>query len=721
MHSSDGLKILRTSDGLFVFIFCLLVAGSCFTRIILKFISNKIAPQIHADNLLNNSSFMNVEVDFVTQYVPGFQFDKFKEAISQKRDDMIDTYDTAWDQIMKDEGWKMHHLRVVFDEIFSHWKSDRISNDYVMRDNELTKLMCAMMSPYEFEMRQNKYKSRIFQASTRDSELYTHANCAFILLIDMLEAVVKYVNPEQNTSPRRHAPDSLSSNGGRRSREDRNNVVYWADIKKPLRLRKKTAEDDSVKGTDCLHSGDFGRVLDICRGSICCNSLHGLQKALEFFTKFDGKEYRAGGMMSKAHLLRAKDRLLYYSLDGYRNITLYILFEISFDEFPLPDSRVFKYHVVEVQLHHEEILAQKKLGGGHVVYKWLRRQMHNRDRYYTLVEKKRGKRMGNTLTPTMEHDEDSVNSSEKRQNPQFARVPSWHSTYSILDTLKFQKGEMIQRPTGNYKSIDDMRELQVMEAPIQGLIISSDGGVYEGGLLRGLRHGEGTFTFPNGDLLETRWAKDVPNGVGHYNWVDGSDVVGVWRNGLPHSKFLFHVMCQPKIKKIKYHRGRALVSWTSIMKRFLFGFGAFFKNFMWHFMGMSRNKELFNNVLSPAPHFLSAQQRSNLRKRTQLNKQNGENREPEGNTIENTLMAVDRLHNKLTRAISNRTPGRDSRPGSRPRSRPPSPLRSRGEETEEQEQTKVDSSGPDSSLGGDHGSISGGSLRGSNESITVAG
>eukprot|EP00397_Hematodinium_sp_SG-2012_P001831 GEMP01001836.1.p1 GENE.GEMP01001836.1~~GEMP01001836.1.p1 ORF type:complete len:1584 (+),score=273.05 GEMP01001836.1:164-4915(+) len=662
------------SNGLFLFMLIVLLAIFSAAKIILRVIAKTLCPRLHANNLLRTSVILQVEADFVIQYVPGFSFDKFKETIAQKRDDMIVEYDMAWDEILAGEGWNISDLKDAFEQTLHYWRHDRVSNDYVMRDADLNKLLHLLMSPHESQTRQSKYKTRIFQAGQREDELYTHANCTLLLLIEVLQAVCHYINDDQwseswqpTREPTSPGAVPVSSHSGKKKRT--REAQYSVDIKMPLRLRKKTAEDDSVKGTDCLHTGDFGRILDICRGAICCYSLDSLRRALEFFTRCNGEEFRAGGMTGKAHLIRCKDRLLHDSLDGCRVITINVLFVIQFDESSLPDSRIFKYHVVEIQLHHAEILARKTKGGGHVVYKWLRRQLHNKDRYYLLVDKKRGKRLGPTLQPTVESDNESEDS-EKLNHPQFARMPSWHSSFSILDTLTHPKAQTVHRPTGVYKLILDLRELQRLESSVQGLIISSDGGVYEGGLLRGLRHGEGVFSFPNGDLLETTWQDDLPCGIGHYNWADGSDLVGRWRNGMPYGKLCFHVMCEPKKQYVKYHRGRQIIGWAAVYRQFFVFVFYVLKLFLWSFMGIPRAKDIQNIVLQPPPHFLSAQQKSNLyHQRTQKIRQDTPRRRiSDGDAIEITFLAMERLHSKVARAVSNRTPG-DSRPKSGRKSR----------------------------------------------------
>ena len=52
----------------------------------------------------------------------------------------------------------------------------------------------------------------------------------------------------------------------------------------------------------------------------------------------------------------------------------------------------------------------------------------------------------------------------------------------------------------------------------QGRLNKSDGFFYEGGWLRGRKHGQGLVIYPNGDCFEGYWRKDLRDGEGKY-WI----------------------------------------------------------------------------------------------------------------------------------------------------------------------------------------------------------
>ena len=46
------------------------------------------------------------------------------------------------------------------------------------------------------------------------------------------------------------------------------------------------------------------------------------------------------------------------------------------------------------------------------------------------------------------------------------------------------------------------------------------------------RHGEGTFTYANGNKYEGQWAHDMRCGLGTFHWADGHSWTGVWKDDL---------------------------------------------------------------------------------------------------------------------------------------------------------------------------------------------
>lgn len=92
------------------------------------------------------------------------------------------------------------------------------------------------------------------------------------------------------------------------------------------------------------------------------------------------------------------------------------------------------------------------------------------------------------------------------------------------------------------------------DKPGFGKITFPDGGIYEGEISNGLRHGQGTqvgksgnkyvgnwifdhrtgqgfMTWPNGNKYEGNWQEDLPNGQGIYTYSDGGKYTGDFKNG----------------------------------------------------------------------------------------------------------------------------------------------------------------------------------------------
>ena len=50
----------------------------------------------------------------------------------------------------------------------------------------------------------------------------------------------------------------------------------------------------------------------------------------------------------------------------------------------------------------------------------------------------------------------------------------------------------------------------------------------------GIRHGEGTITFANGDEYDGQWKDDKMHGEGTFTWTNGTvEHQGEWANGKP--------------------------------------------------------------------------------------------------------------------------------------------------------------------------------------------
>ena len=65
-----------------------------------------------------------------------------------------------------------------------------------------------------------------------------------------------------------------------------------------------------------------------------------------------------------------------------------------------------------------------------------------------------------------------------------------------------------------------------------GKYIYSNGYVYEGNFVKGLRVGLGKLNTPAGDAYDGMWVNDQFNGQGTYKWADGSKYTGEWKNGV---------------------------------------------------------------------------------------------------------------------------------------------------------------------------------------------
>ena len=63
--------------------------------------------------------------------------------------------------------------------------------------------------------------------------------------------------------------------------------------------------------------------------------------------------------------------------------------------------------------------------------------------------------------------------------------------------------------------------------------------VYEGSMRDGKRHGQGTFTWPDGDRYEGEWRDNIKHGKGIKTWADGSRYEGEWRDDEWHGQGTF--------------------------------------------------------------------------------------------------------------------------------------------------------------------------------------
>jgi hypothetical protein len=66
----------------------------------------------------------------------------------------------------------------------------------------------------------------------------------------------------------------------------------------------------------------------------------------------------------------------------------------------------------------------------------------------------------------------------------------------------------------------------------QGKYVYTNGFVYEGNFVKGLRSGLGILTDPEGNKYDGMWENDMFHGQGTYTWSDGSKYTGEWKNGV---------------------------------------------------------------------------------------------------------------------------------------------------------------------------------------------
>ena len=64
----------------------------------------------------------------------------------------------------------------------------------------------------------------------------------------------------------------------------------------------------------------------------------------------------------------------------------------------------------------------------------------------------------------------------------------------------------------------------------QGTYTYANGNKYEGQWEYGLRHGQGTFTWASGSIYVGEYKDDKRHGQGTYNWADGAKYVGEWKD-----------------------------------------------------------------------------------------------------------------------------------------------------------------------------------------------
>ena len=62
-------------------------------------------------------------------------------------------------------------------------------------------------------------------------------------------------------------------------------------------------------------------------------------------------------------------------------------------------------------------------------------------------------------------------------------------------------------------------------------ITYDNGDKYDGDVVNGLPHGQGTYTRADGDKYVGEWRDDLPNGQGTFTYADGSVKEGIFKDG----------------------------------------------------------------------------------------------------------------------------------------------------------------------------------------------
>ena len=105
------------------------------------------------------------------------------------------------------------------------------------------------------------------------------------------------------------------------------------------------------------------------------------------------------------------------------------------------------------------------------------------------------------------------------------------SDYKALEQL-----DQIVNKDGGIFITDKLQDKKNPQREGRGLMIFSDGSLYEGDWQKDKQHGFGRHIHLDGDVHEGQWKENMANGLGHYQHVDGSIYDGEWKNDLQHGK-----------------------------------------------------------------------------------------------------------------------------------------------------------------------------------------
>jgi len=290
--------------------------------------------------------------------------------------------------------------------------------------------------------------------------------------------------------------------------------VLWG-IKKPMRIFKKTLEDDVEKQTTLFWDDDFRRTCDIARTSIECEDAHQVKAVLEklmtlrslrqVMVEAEKKGEALGDIPSEEddvsfEFLRCKNRFQLPS-DGYRDALVNMKIQCS-------SQGEEVIHIVEFQVHLKA-MGDVKHGGGHRMYKWFRRLKLS------------------DLNPTYEGQVDDQGR------------PHGHGHIMYPDGSTY---------TGPFR--DGLRDTRPLHEPKASAPISD---------LK--QEHTGTFQFANGDRYVGEFHLDHPSGHGSYLYADGSFEKGSFTQGQPNGEFWAVTRRQDVTRSwIAYSLGRSSLS-----------------------------------------------------------------------------------------------------------------------------------------------------------------
>jgi hypothetical protein len=81
-----------------------------------------------------------------------------------------------------------------------------------------------------------------------------------------------------------------------------------------------------------------------------------------------------------------------------------------------------------------------------------------------------------------------------------------------------------------YPNGDSFTGTAVNGRPVKGTVLYANGGVYKGQFHNGQRHGHGTSTLPNGEKYEGEWKKGKRHGQGTAYFPNGGKYIGGFKN-----------------------------------------------------------------------------------------------------------------------------------------------------------------------------------------------